>query len=142
MLRHPLKGRTSGSRQSGSRYTAVYPPPGDNISVTVELFAVEDGVPAEEEIEWAVKRLRNNRAGGPSRMRAGDLKGWFAAARRGEKERESVTKDRGKKRRMLEGPQGGSRELGAGGGPSSNGVSGGGSVGGVYMAGVSPHPQG
>ena len=37
----------------------------------------------EAEIEWAVKRLRNNRAGGPSRMRAEDLKGWLATARRG-----------------------------------------------------------
>ena len=42
-----------------------------------------------------VKRLRNNRAGGPSRMRAEDLKGWLAAARRGEKERETATKDGG-----------------------------------------------
>ena len=33
------------------------PPPGDNIPVTIEPFAEEDGVPAEEEIEWAVKRL-------------------------------------------------------------------------------------
>ena len=63
------------------------PPPGDNIPVTIEPFAVEDGVPEEEEIEWAVKRLQNNRAGGPSRMRAEDPKGWLAAARRGEKER-------------------------------------------------------
>ena len=51
------------------------PPPGDNIPVTIEPFAVEDGVPTEEEVEWAVKRLRNNRAGGASRMRAEDLKG-------------------------------------------------------------------
>ena len=56
---------------------------------------VEDGVPTEAEVEWAIKRLRNNRAGGPSRMRAEDLKGWLAAARRGEKERETATKDGG-----------------------------------------------
>ena len=59
---------------------------------------MEDGVPSEAEVEWAVKRLRNNRSGGPSRMRAEDLKGWLAAARRGEKEREAKTKyggDRG-----------------------------------------------
>ena len=54
---------------------------------------VEDGVPTEAEVQWPVKCLRNNRAGGPSRMRAKDLKGWLAAARRGEKERESATKD-------------------------------------------------
>ena len=46
-------------------------------------------------MEWAVKRLQNNRAGGLSRMRAEDLKGWLAAARRDEKEREARTKDRG-----------------------------------------------
>ena len=69
------------------------PPPGDTIPVTIETCVVEDGVPTEAEIEWAVKRLRNNRAGGASRMRAEDLKGWLAAARRGEKERETATKD-------------------------------------------------
>ena len=56
---------------------------------------VEYGVPEEEEIEWAVKCLRNNRAGGASRMRAEDLKGWLAAARQEEKEREAATKDGG-----------------------------------------------
>ena len=59
------------------------PPLGDSIPITIEPFAVEDRVPEEGEIEWAVKRLQNNRAGGPSRMRAEDLKGWLAAARRG-----------------------------------------------------------
>ena len=58
---------------------------------------VEDGVPTEAEVEWAVKRLRNNRAGGPSRMQAEVLKGWLAAARRGEKERETKTKDGGER---------------------------------------------
>ena len=57
-------------------------PPGNTIPVTIEPFVVEDGVPTEAEIERAVKRLRKNRAGGPSRMRAEDLKGWLAAARR------------------------------------------------------------
>ena len=56
---------------------------------------VEDGIPTEAEVEWAVKRLQNNRAGGPSRMWAEDLKGWLAAARRGDKERETATKDGG-----------------------------------------------
>ena len=69
------------------------PPPGDNIPVTIEPFAVEDGVPEEEETEWALKRLQNNRARGALRMRAEDLKGWLAAARRGDKEREAATKD-------------------------------------------------
>ena len=33
------------------------PPPGDTIPVTIETFAVEDGIPSEAEVEWAVKRL-------------------------------------------------------------------------------------
>ena len=53
---------------------------------------MEDGVPKEGEIEWAVKRLRKNRARGPTRMRAEDLKGWIAAARRGEKKGETAEK--------------------------------------------------
>ena len=60
---------------------------------------MEDSVPEEEEIEWVVKGLQNNRAGGPSRMQAEDLKGWLAAARRGEKEREDATKDGGESRK-------------------------------------------
>ena len=51
----------------------------------IERFEVEDKVPDEGEIEWAVKRLHNNCPGGPSWMRAEHLKGWRAAARRGEK---------------------------------------------------------
>ena len=50
------------------------PPLGDTIPVTIEPFEVEDGVPTEAEVEWEVKRLQNNRAGGPSRMRAEELK--------------------------------------------------------------------
>ena len=52
----------------------MVPHPGDSIPVNIEHFLVEDGVPEEGEVEWAVKRLRNNRAGGTSRMRAEDLK--------------------------------------------------------------------
>ena len=49
-------------------------------------------MPDEGEIEWAVKRLRNNRVGGLLRMQAEDLKGWLAAARRGEKKGETAEK--------------------------------------------------
>ena len=86
----------AGHGRAGRTIQLGDPPPGDNIPVTIEPFEVEDGVPEEEEIEWAVKRLQNNRAGGLSRMRAEDLKGWLAAARSGEKEREAATKDGGK----------------------------------------------
>ena len=37
----------------------------------IEPFDVEDRVPDEGEIEWAVKHLRNNRNGGRLRMRIG-----------------------------------------------------------------------
>ena len=51
----------------------------------VDPFEMEDKVPDEGLIGWAVKRLRNNRSRGASRMRAENLKGWLAAARRREK---------------------------------------------------------
>ena len=88
MDRAPPPARAMLKRVTAER-VALYsrvPPPGDSIPVDIEPFAVKDGVPEEGEIEWAVKRLQNNCAGGPSRMRADDLKGWLAAARRGEKE--------------------------------------------------------
>ena len=47
---------------------------------------VDDSVPEEGEIEWAVKRLRNNHSGGPSRMRTEHIKGWLTEAQRAEKE--------------------------------------------------------
>ena len=50
------------------------PPPGDNIPVAIQYCMVKDLVPEEGEIEWAVKRLRNNRSGGASRMQAEYIK--------------------------------------------------------------------
>ena len=50
--------------------------------MAIEPSEVKDSVPEEGEIEWAVKRLRNNRSRGPSRIRAEHIKGWLAAARR------------------------------------------------------------
>ena len=61
-------------------------------------------MPDEGGIEWAVKRLRNNRAGGSSRMRAEHLKGWLAAARRGEKG-ETVDKEGGGQEDTREGEE-------------------------------------
>ena len=43
-------------------------------------------VPMEDDIEWAVKRLRNHSSWGPSGMRADHVKGWLADARNKEKE--------------------------------------------------------
>ena len=36
------------------------PPPGDNIPVAIKPFMIDDSVPEEGDIEWAVKRLHNN----------------------------------------------------------------------------------
>ena len=62
------------------------PPTGANIPISVEPFPVDESVPTEDDIEWAVKRLQNHRSGGPSGMRAEHLKGWLAAPRKKEKE--------------------------------------------------------
>ena len=43
-------------------------------------------VPEEGEIEWAVKRLRNNRSVGPSRMRVEHVKRWPAVAQKADKD--------------------------------------------------------
>ena len=52
------------------------PPRGENISV--DPFQVEYLVPTDEEIDWVVMRLRNNRSGGTSGMRVEHLKEWIA----------------------------------------------------------------
>ena len=59
------------------------PSPGENIPVTVEPAEIDDSVPTEDGITEAVTKLRRNRSGGPSRIRAEHLKGWLAAAKRG-----------------------------------------------------------
>ena len=51
--------------------------------MTVEPTLIDELVPTEDEIEAAVKKLRQDRLGGPSRIRAEHIKGWLAAARRG-----------------------------------------------------------
>ena len=58
------------------------PPPGENISVSVEPFPVDYLVPTEEKIEWAVKLIYNHRSGGTSGMRAEHIKGWLAETRK------------------------------------------------------------
>ena len=91
----PARATLKQVRAERAKLYSRVPPLGNTIPVTIEPFVVEDGVPTEVEVEWAVERLQNNRAGGASRTRAEDLKGWLAAARRGEKERETATKEGG-----------------------------------------------
>ena len=62
------------------------PPPRANIPISIHTFLVDDLVPIEDEIEWAVKHLRNHCSGGPSGMLDKNLKGWLAAARKNEQE--------------------------------------------------------
>ena len=69
------------------------PPPGKNIPVSVHPFPVDESFPTEDDIEWAVKQLRNNRSGGLSGMRTEHLKQWLATARKAEKDREMAGKE-------------------------------------------------
>ena len=38
---------------------------------------IDESIPIEEEVEWAVRILRGNRSGGPSHMRAKHLREWL-----------------------------------------------------------------
>ena len=40
------------------------PPPVTNIPISMHPFLLDDSVPMEDEIEWAVTRLCNHRSGG------------------------------------------------------------------------------
>ena len=42
------------------------PSPGDNIPVFIELLPVDDSLPMEDEIKWAVTRPQNHHSGGGS----------------------------------------------------------------------------
>ena len=54
---------------------------------------MDNSVPIEDEIEGAVKCLRNHRSGGILGMRSEHLKGWLAAARKKEKEEAEAGKE-------------------------------------------------
>ena len=45
---------------------------------------MEDLVPTEDNIEWAVRRLREKISGDPSGMRMDHLRGWLREARKAE----------------------------------------------------------
>ena len=83
--RGPPPARATLERITAER-TELYsqvPSLGENIPLTVELALIDDLLPTEDEIAAAVKKLRRNRSGGPSRIRAEHIKGWLAAAKRG-----------------------------------------------------------
>ena len=57
---HPPPPARATLKRVTEERTQLYsrvPPPGDAIPVTIEPFAVEDGIPSGAEVEWAVKRL-------------------------------------------------------------------------------------
>ena len=53
------------------------PPPGRRIPKHVDRPPQNDDPPSDGEIRDAVKACHNGRAGGGSKMRAEDLKGWL-----------------------------------------------------------------
>ena len=58
------------------------PQPGQPITVRVQTFPVDDSIPEDKDISWAVRRLRLNRSGGPSGMRAEHPHQWLIDATR------------------------------------------------------------
>ena len=84
--RGPPSAQATPERITAERvelYSQV-PSPGDNIPVNVKPSEIDDSVPTEDEIAEAVTKLRRNRLGGPSQIRAEHLIGWLAAAKRGQ----------------------------------------------------------
>ena len=63
------------------------PPPGTNIPISMQPVPVDESVPTENKIEWAVTRLRNQRYGRASGMRADHLKRLMVTVRKSEKEK-------------------------------------------------------
>ena len=83
----------------------IYVPPlGVNIPISVEPFPVEESVPTEDVIEWAVKRLQNHHSRGTYGMRAKHLKGWITAARNKKKEETADKQDKPTEERNMPGP--------------------------------------
>ena len=82
--RAPPPARVTLERITAERvdlYRCV-PPPGTNTPISVQPFPLEDSVPTEDKIEWAVKPLNNHRSRGASGMQADHMKRWLAAARK------------------------------------------------------------
>ena len=67
---------------------------------------MEELIPTEDEIEWAVRRLKKHRSGEVSGMRAEHLKGWLAEV---QKEESAAAKAKTTERKVAEirGPGGG-----------------------------------
>ena len=59
---------------------AKVPPPGDPIPINVDPFEINDAIPEDAEIRAVVRGMRNDRAGGASKIRAKDMKTWLRDA--------------------------------------------------------------
>ena len=71
----------SVAQQYRQLYTAEDPtPPGDPVPVHVHPFPICDAVPSESEVKSAVRRLKPNKAPGPSRLKAEVLRKWLLEA--------------------------------------------------------------
>ena len=79
----PPKPSREDLRKVAKTYQAIYsasPPRGDPIPTIVKPAPVDDSVPGEPEIGDAVRRLRINKATGPSGMKVEHFKEWYVDA--------------------------------------------------------------
>jgi exonuclease III len=75
-------------------YTKEDPsPPGAEIPTLVAPFAIDDSVPSAEEIAKAIPRLKNDKAPGPTGMRAEHVKAWLQEATRDDDSRDTTKWD-------------------------------------------------
>ena len=58
------------------------PPPGEKIPISVDPFPLDELEPMEDNIEWEVRRLRDNRSSSPSGIRAEHLQQWLWEAQK------------------------------------------------------------
>ena len=67
------------------------PPPRENIPISVDPFLLDGSVTMEDDIEWAVQRLRDNHSSSPYGIRAEHLQQWLWKAHNSEEDTAAVT---------------------------------------------------
>ena len=65
---------------------------GENITISVENFLVDDLLSKEDKIKWAVQRLKDNYSIGPSGMRVEHLQQWLREVQNMESEETTAAK--------------------------------------------------
>ena len=118
------------------------PPLGENTPIPVDPLPVDYSVPIEENIEWAVRRLRDNCSGSPSIIRVEHLQQWLWEVRKSEEDTVAVTG--ATKEADTETVKEAETEMdtGEGGGADAGGLIRGLDVGGVHLAEGDTTPQG